>query len=266
MAVLGFGIMFGFGMISLRSDFDHSFVHAQDDIFSETLAVESEVPVATDSGITATSGAVTAVPEETHSPTSAPEETEVLDGTMESTEAPVKPICMFVLDPQGGMIFGANTEDEILFYRKNIKGNTIITVSPIKAQRKGYLFKGWYTQPTDGTKVTSLKITTDTTLYARWAKVKVKKAKISKLKNKPGKKAAVKIKKISGAKGYQVVYSTKRSFKNAKKKNTTKRTVTLKRLKKKKTYYIKVRAYKKDSAGKKVYGSYSAAKKVKIKK
>lgn len=35
---------------------------------------------------------------------------------------------------------------------------------------------------------------------------------------------------------------------------------------KNKTYYVKVRAYKKDSKGKKIYGSYSTVKKIKIKK
>ena len=36
------------------------------------------------------------------------------------------------------------------------------------------------------------------------------------------------------------------------------------KLKKGKTYYIKVRAYKMDSQGNKVYGSYSKIKKIKI--
>ena len=51
-----------------------------------------------------------------------------------------------------------------------------------------------------------------------------------------------------------------------KKSTTTKTSVRFKKLKKGKTYYVKVRAYKKDSANSKVYGSYSAVKKVKIKK
>ncbi len=51
-----------------------------------------------------------------------------------------------------------------------------------------------------------------------------------------------------------------------KQKTTSKTSLTISGLKKNKTYYVKVRAYKKDSQGKKVYGSYSAVKKVKIKK
>ena len=39
-----------------------------------------------------------------------------------------------------------------------------------------------------------------------------------------------------------------------------------KKLKKGKTYYVRVRAYKKDSTGRKVYGKYSTVKKIKITK
>ena len=84
--------------------------------------------------------------------------------------------------------------------------------------------------------------------------------------NKKGKKCLVSIKKISGAAGYQVSYATNSKFSGAKKKTTSKTSLILSGLKKNKTYYVKVRAYKKDSKGKKVYGSYSAAKKIKIKK
>ena len=45
---------------------------------------------------------------------------------------------------------------------------------------------------------------------------------------------------------------------------STSKTIT--KLKKGKTYYVKVRAYTKDSKGKKVYGKYSNVKKVKIQK
>ena len=41
---------------------------------------------------------------------------------------------------------------------------------------------------------------------------------------------------------------------------------TIKKLKKKKTYYIKVRAYKKTASGKKTFGAYSKVVKIKISK
>ena len=94
------------------------------------------------------------------------------------------------------------------------------------------------------------------------------KPKIKSVKNVKGKKMTIKLsKKVSGAAGYQVTYATNSKFtvgkKNVDMKSTSK---TISKLKKGKTYYVKVRAYKKDSKGKKIYGKYSSVKKVKIKK
>ncbi len=91
------------------------------------------------------------------------------------------------------------------------------------------------------------------------------KGKLGSVKNKKAGKAVVKIKKTEGAVGYQVTYADNKKFKKAKSKTTKKTSLTLKKLKKGKTYFVKVRAYKTVN-GKKVYGDYSAVKKVKIKK
>ncbi|MCH5268536.1 MAG: DUF4832 domain-containing protein [Lachnospiraceae bacterium] len=91
------------------------------------------------------------------------------------------------------------------------------------------------------------------------------KAKILSLKNKKGRKIYIKIKKQSGVTGYQIAYGTKKSIKKAKKKFTKKRTVTLKKLKKKRTYYVTVRAYRKVK-GKKVCGKWSKWKRIKVRK
>lgn len=85
------------------------------------------------------------------------------------------------------------------------------------------------------------------------------------VKNIKGRKLKVSFKKVKGANGYQLVYSTKKGFKNAKKLLINKNGYTVKKLKKKKTYYVKVRAYKKVN-GKKKFGAFSAVKKIKIKK
>lgn len=96
-------------------------------------------------------------------------------------------------------------------------------------------------------------------------KSKPGKVKLSKVKNVKKKSMKITWKKVSGANGYQVAYGTKSNFKGAKKKATKKTSLTVKKLKKKKTYYVRVRAYK-TVDGSKVYGAWSAKKKVKIKK
>lgn len=92
-------------------------------------------------------------------------------------------------------------------------------------------------------------------------------AKAKSLPIKAGKKSMkIKLKKVSGADGYRVMYSTNKAFRKAVKKVTTKKVaLTVKKLKKGKTYYVKAAAYKMDASGKKLYGKYSAAVKVKIK-
>lgn len=94
------------------------------------------------------------------------------------------------------------------------------------------------------------------------AKVKIKKVKVA----KKGKKATVTWKKVSGAAGYQVTYSLKKKFKNAKTitVSASKAKTVLKKLKKNKKYYVKVRAFK-TYRGQTYYGNYSKVKKVTIK-
>lgn len=84
------------------------------------------------------------------------------------------------------------------------------------------------------------------------------KVKISSAKNLKGKKIAIKWKKVKKATKYQVKAVLGRK---ATTKTTTKTSCTIKKLKKKKTYKIYVRAYSK--AG---YGKWSKAKKVKVNK
>ena len=71
--------------------------------------------------------------------------------------------------------------------------------------------------------------------------------------------------KVTGAKGYQLQYALNKKFKKKKSIQTKKTKYTIKKLKKKKTYYIRVRAYKMNGK-KKVYGKWSTVKKVKIRK
>ena len=92
------------------------------------------------------------------------------------------------------------------------------------------------------------------------AKVKLKSAK-----NVKKKSILVKFKKAKDAKGYQICWARSKKFKKAKTKFTTKLKYKIKKLKKKKTYYVRVRAYN-INGHTKVFGKYSKKKKVKIKK
>ena len=99
--------------------------------------------------------------------------------------------------------------------------------------------------------------------------ITVKKSTISNLSNVKGKKANVTYKKVTGAKGYEIQYATDRNFKNGvktKKAGAGTKKVTLTKLTKNKKYYVRVRAYKYDEDGSKVYGTWSNTKNVKIKK
>lgn len=69
------------------------------------------------------------------------------------------------------------------------------------------------------------------------------------------------------ADGYQIQYATRKSFGGAKTKKGGMFADTLKIAKlKKKTYYVRVRSFVKDSYGDKVYGKWSNVKKIKIRK
>ena len=71
-------------------------------------------------------------------------------------------------------------------------------------------------------------------------------------------------KSVSGANGYEVYSSTSKSGTYKKIKTTSSLSYTNSGLKKGKTYYYKVRAYKTFN-GKKVYGSYSSVKSTSLK-
>ena len=98
-------------------------------------------------------------------------------------------------------------------------------------------------------------------------KLSVKKVTFKQVtRTKNNKKIKLKFKKIAGAKGYEIKYSTSKKFgkkvtKTVKTKNTTKMLSKLK----KKTYYIKVRAYK-VVAGKTYNSKWSSVKKVRTRK
>ena len=108
---------------------------------------------------------------------------------------------------------------------------------------------------------------TATTLQAKNTVSKPKSTNTKKIK--AAKKAiSVTWKKVSGVKGYQIQVATDKKFKKNKKTVTIKKQkttkTTVKKLKAKKKYYVRVRTYKIVN-GKKVYSSWSKVKSVKTK-
>lgn len=143
---------------------------------------------------------------------------------------------------------------------KDSKGKTIpskyYTVNGTKSAKNvgkyelKVVFKGNYS----GTKTLTFKINPPkTTVSKLTAKTKSLKVSITK--------------KSSGVTGYQIQYSTSKSFKNAKIKTITSyktTSYTIKKLSAKKTYYVRVRTYK-TVDGKKFYSDWSSAKSKKTK-
>ena len=105
-----------------------------------------------------------------------------------------------------------------------------------------------------GPKVTSVKKNTTT------AKKTVKMVTGVSLKVKK-KKINIHFKLISNVSKYQIMYSTKKSFKNKKVATAKSGNVTIKKLKRKKTYFVRIRAISKNGKA----GAWSVVKKVRVK-
>lgn len=158
-----------------------------------------------------------------------------------------------------------------LNYGKNSSKNPSIYYSKSftlsSPSRKGYTFKGWYKDSRYKYRITKISASSkrNYTLYAKWEKVRTGQTKITSLKNVKGRKAYVSYAAVSRASGYQLVYSLDKSFRKGNVYlKSAKRTMGVRSLKAGKMYYVKVRAYRYDSTGNRVYGKYSGVKKIKI--
>lgn len=130
--------------------------------------------------------------------------------------------------------------------------------------KKGYMFAGWYSDKnlTKRIKTISATQTKKVNVYAKWKKVTVERAEIKKIKRN-GKSAAIKLKKVENAAGYEIRYSLSSKMTHAKKVSMGGTSKKITGLSKKKSYYVQARAYKIDSAKEKVYGKWSDIKSVK---
>lgn len=154
-----------------------------------------------------------------------------------------------------------NKKNKTTFCKQNVK-----LYNP---SRSGYSFGGWYTDKKLKTKITSItkKTVKNVTLYAKWTKVSKCKAPTGiKLKNAKKKTVTVSFKAVSGAAGYEIGYAQNRKFSKEKKVSVKAASAKIAGLKKTKTYYVRIRAYKVDSTGSKIYGAYSKIAKIKIAK
>lgn len=156
---------------------------------------------------------------------------------------------------------GKNSKKNPASYRADKPAAVLISPT-----RKGYAFKGWYKDSKYKKRVTRIEKGSygNLTLYAKWEKVKVSKVSVTGVKQKNRRQAEIRWKKIKGAAGYEVYSSSSKKGKYRKVKSITATTCKVSVLPRK-TSYLKVRAYKLDSTGRKVYGSYSSVKPVKMK-
>lgn len=137
-------------------------------------------------------------------------------------------------------------------------------------KRSNYVFIGWYTKKSGGSKIVSsdkANLAGKRTYYAQWSKIKTTKAAISSVKSTASGKMTVKVKNIRTASGYEIRYSLKSNMSSSKTTATSSTQKTISKLKKGKKYYVQVRMYQKESVSKKkYYGKWSSIKKVTIKK
>lgn len=103
-----------------------------------------------------------------------------------------------------------------------------------------------------------------TTNKKKATKIKLGKSSIKKIKAGKG-RLTLKWKKISKAAGYQIRIATNKKFTKGKKTYYSSRTSGYVRLKRKKTYYVRIRAYAYNENSNIVYGKYSSIKKKKTK-
>lgn len=212
-----------------------------------------------------TEGQITATPTPVPSPKESPKATMVpTKEPQQNPQVTTMPVtaCSITLDAQGGS-FLANPGESIQVLHGTIGSDYCIKA---KVMKKGYRFTGWYTEKVGGQKVEAdqmFLLEQDVIYYAHWQKVTVAKGKIKNLKVAKG-QVKINIVGQSQVAGYEIVYAANKSLKKFKRKYSTSKTVMISKLRSGKMYYIKVRAYKLDSAGKKVYGKYSSTKQVKL--
>ncbi len=166
----------------------------------------------------------------------------------------------------GSATFKSNYMSQVPSYTVQFKnlGKTVSTqtlrsgetaVIP-KVRRKKYKFNGWY----QGTKkfTDENRISANLTIRTKWKKIKLNRPKITSTKQYYKRALSLRYKAKGKFDGFQVQAGKKKRI-------TESKTITVLGFKSKKTYKVKVRAYSIDSTGKKIFGKWSKAVKIKVK-
>ena len=165
---------------------------------------------------------------------------------------------------------GINNSSNPRIYARDT--DTIVLKAPA---RRGYILKYWYedySECEDGChrgerEIKQIQKGTlgNIILNAKWEKVNTTQGKIISVNKTTSTNISVHIQPVLEAVGYQLVYAKNSKFTNGKNAisiRTTERVIE--NLDLASTYYIKVRAYKIDSAGKRVYGEFSKVNIIKL--
>ncbi len=181
------------------------------------------------------------------------------------TPEPIETIYTISFDANGGTYLGDNLSVELF---KTFD----FAYEPGKIYRPGYLFSGWYTDPVEGVRIKSdTKFNGNvTTLYAHW--IKVFTGKVWSFTARSYSKGCLTVrteKPLTSVSGYEFEYSddgvlwitrTKLIGKNDESATTMYFTNLTKG-----NYKVRVRAFRFDSTGNKIYGAWSKAVTVPVK-
>lgn len=162
-------------------------------------------------------------------------------------------LTMYLYDAEGNQLKYASTS-----WNSNTKKGTLKRIYKLSAGTYYIQLKKYWSNGDSGTYT----LTASTTKAPTKTKITTIKRTKKNLWNDRG--IYLKWNKSSNAEGYQIYVATNSKFKSADKYTTDKRTYTTWSYKTGKTYYVKVRGYRKNSDGEYIYGSFSAVKKVKL--
>lgn len=160
-------------------------------------------------------------------------------------------------DPNGGTM---TTK-----YKSYVMGEEVGKLAS-DAIREGYKFAGWYDDKKEGKRYYSTTIGEgNITLYAHWTKVTVGKPTNLSLVSRYRKCVTVSWKAPkSGATAYQIEVSSSRNMTNSAIYPATKLSRVFNSLTSGRTYYFRVRGWKLDSTGKRVYSGWTAVKGIRV--